>query len=65
MTKENYLTYNSVTSRGIVLDLDFSDPRCYNGGSSVFDLSGNSMVGTISGPNFVKNSNRSYRFSIC
>lgn len=59
-TKENYLTYNSVTSRGIVLDLDFSDPRCYNGGSSVFDLSGNSMVGTISGPNFVKNSNRSY-----
>lgn len=60
-TKQNYLGYNSVTSLGIVLDLDFSDPKCYNGGSSVFDLSGNGMVGTIAGGTyFVKDSTRSY-----
>jgi hypothetical protein len=60
-TKQNYLSYNSFGSLGLVLDLDFSDPRCYNGGSSVFDLSGNGLVGTISGgPYFVKDSLRSY-----
>jgi hypothetical protein len=60
-TKQNYLSYNSVNTLGLVLDLDFSDPRCYSGGTSVFDLSGNGLVGTISGgPYFVKDSLRSY-----
>jgi hypothetical protein len=57
--------YNATKTRYLLpdpfLSYDFSDPACYSGsGTTVFDLTVNNNDGTIAGPTFVSDGNKSY-----
>jgi len=37
---------------GLILSYDMGDPHCYNGGTTITDLTGNGNNGTLNGPTF-------------
>ena len=58
-TKAHYIVDRPI---GLILSYDMGDPHCYNGGTTITDLTGNGNNGTLNGPTFSSDTGGSLLF---